>query len=112
MRGSLMKGSVLALVLAACLLPAGRAEAQGDGPHNLPLLPKGMNLFVAMPMGLSGVHAVPKTLHSHGLRAPRSTCPHWHARGSATRCPGSEKRASASHGAPSAKRLFSASGVT
>lgn len=54
MRGSLMKGSVLALVLAACLLPAGRAEAQGDGPHNLPLLPKGMNLFVAMPMGLSG----------------------------------------------------------
>jgi hypothetical protein len=33
---------------------AGTARAQGDGPHNLPLVPKDMNLFVAMPMGLSG----------------------------------------------------------
>ena len=39
-------------------------------------------------MGVSGVQAVPKTLHSHGLITPFSTSPHWHALGSATRTPG------------------------
>jgi len=38
-----------------------------------------------VPIGRSGVHAVPKTLHSHGLMTPLSTSPHWHAFGSATR---------------------------
>ena len=42
------------LAALACLALAGTARAQGDGPHNLPLVPKDMNLFVAMPMGLSG----------------------------------------------------------
>ena len=38
-----------------------------------------------VPMGVSGVHAVPNTLHSQGLMTPFSTSPHWHAFGSATR---------------------------
>jgi hypothetical protein len=42
------------LVLCLSVMTAGRAEAQGDGPHNLPLIPVGVNLLVAMPMGLSG----------------------------------------------------------
>ena len=41
-----------------------------------------------MPIGVSGVQAVPNTLHSHGLMTPFSTSPHWHAFGSATRTPG------------------------
>ena len=41
-----------------------------------------------VPIGRSGVHAVPNTLHSHGLIAPISTSPHWHAFGSSTRSPG------------------------
>ena len=47
---------VLSLALGAlcCLAPAGTARAQGDGPHNLPLVPKDMNLVVAMPIWLSG----------------------------------------------------------
>jgi hypothetical protein len=43
-----------ALVLAVAGLLSAPAEAQGDGPHNLPVIPVGMNLFVVMPMGLSG----------------------------------------------------------
>jgi len=44
------------LLVAAlgCLALAGTAHAQGDGPHNLPLIPKGTNIFAVMPMGLSG----------------------------------------------------------
>ncbi len=38
-----------------------------------------------VPIGRSGVQAVPKTLHSHGLITPLSTSPHWQAFGSATR---------------------------
>src|SRR3954471_21825062 len=49
-----------------------------------------------VPIGVSGVHAVPKTLHSHGLSTPLSTSPHWHAFGSATRPPGISKIRSAS----------------
>ncbi|MCW2890128.1 MAG: hypothetical protein JWL58_6990, partial [Streptosporangiaceae bacterium] len=41
-----------------------------------------------VPIGVSGVQAVPKTLHSHGFSTPLSTSPHWHAFGSATRTPG------------------------
>ncbi len=41
-----------------------------------------------VPIGRSGVQAVPKTLHSHGLITPFRTSPHWHAFGSATRTPG------------------------
>ena len=41
-----------------------------------------------VPIGVSGVQAVPNTLHSHGLMTPFSTSPHWHALGSATRTPG------------------------
>jgi hypothetical protein len=44
----------IALAALACLALAGTARAQGDGPHNLPLIPKDTNLFVVMPMGLSG----------------------------------------------------------
>ena len=52
-----------------------------------------------VPIGRSGVHAVPNTLHSHGLITPLSTSPHWHAFGSATRTPGTLKRTSASRSA-------------
>lgn len=44
----------IALAALGWLALSGTARAQGDGPHNLPLLPTGTNLFVAMPMGLSG----------------------------------------------------------
>ena len=44
-----------------------------------------------VPIGRSGVQAVPKTLHSHGRSTPRNTSPHWQAGGSATRAPGSSK---------------------
>jgi hypothetical protein len=43
-----------ALAMLASLALAGTARAQGDGPHNLPLIPKGTNLFVVLPLGLSG----------------------------------------------------------
>ena len=52
-----------------------------------------------VPIGRSGVQAVPNTLHSHGLITPLSTSPHWQALGSATRTPGVAKRASASKSA-------------
>ncbi len=57
-----------------------------------------------VPIGRSGVQAVPKTRHSHGLIAPISTSPHWQAFGSSTRLPGSSKRASASQSASSGLR--------
>jgi hypothetical protein len=44
----------IALLALACLALAGTARAQGDGPHNLPLIPKDTNLFVVLPLGLSG----------------------------------------------------------
>ena len=50
-----------------------------------------------VPIGRSGVQAVPNTLHSHGLMTPFSTSPHWQAFGSATRTPGMSKRSSASN---------------
>ena len=53
-------------ILAACLLAASTlsfAQApSGDTMH--------------VPIGVSGVHAVPKTLHSQGLSTPLSTSPH------------------------------------
>ena len=58
-----------------------------------------------VPIGVSGVQAVPNTLHSQGLMTPFSTSPHWQAFGSATRTPGTSKRSSASHGANSALSL-------
>ena len=42
------------LALCACLLPATRAQAQGDGPHNLPLIPIGTNIFTPQVLVLSG----------------------------------------------------------
>jgi hypothetical protein len=44
----------LALGALLCLAVAGPASAQGDGPHNLPLIPKDTNIFVAVPLWLSG----------------------------------------------------------
>ena len=58
-----------------------------------------------VPIGVSGVHAVPNTLHSHGLSTPLSTSPHWHALGSATRPPGISKIRSASKAAYSLRTL-------
>ena len=52
-----------------------------------------------VPIGRSGVQAVPNTLHSQGLITPLSTSPHWQAFGSATRTPGTLKRRSASRSA-------------
>ena len=52
-----------------------------------------------VPIGRSGVQAVPNTLHSNGLITPFSTSPHWHAFGSATRMPGTLQRRSASRSA-------------
>ena len=52
-----------------------------------------------VPIGRSGVQAVPNTLHSQGLITPLSTSPHWQAFGSATRTPGTLKRSSASRSA-------------
>jgi Putative MetA-pathway of phenol degradation len=46
--------SCAVLALCACLLPAARAEAQGDGPHNLPLIPIGTNIFTPQVLVLSG----------------------------------------------------------
>src|ERR1700683_3717369 len=54
-----------------------------------------------VPIGVSGVQAVPNTLHSHGLSTPLSTSPHWHAFGSATRTPGTLNSSSASQAANS-----------
>jgi hypothetical protein len=45
---------VLLVVMTVVSLLTVPAEAQGDGPHSLPLLPVGMNFFVALPLGLSG----------------------------------------------------------
>ena len=58
-----------------------------------------------VPIGRSGVHAVPNTLHSHGLMTPLSTSPHWHAFGSAMRTPGTAKRSSASSSAYASESL-------
>ncbi len=44
----------IALAALGCLALSGTARAQGDGPHNLPLIPKDTNLFVVLPLGLSG----------------------------------------------------------
>jgi len=44
----------IALAVVGCMALAGTARAQGDGPHQLPLAPKGMNIFVTVPLGLSG----------------------------------------------------------
>lgn len=49
--------SVLRWVLVAtcaCVLPASRAAAQGDGPHNLPLIPINTNIFTPQVLVLSG----------------------------------------------------------
>ena len=56
MRNVLSMTSVrrIALAVLACLALAGTARAQGDGPHSLPLIPKDTNLFVVLPLGLSG----------------------------------------------------------
>ena len=42
------------IVLCLLLLPAGRADAQGDGPHNLPLIPINTNIFTPQVLVLSG----------------------------------------------------------
>ena len=42
------------IVLCVSLLPAGRADAQGDGPHNLPLIPINTNIFTPQVLVLSG----------------------------------------------------------
>lgn len=42
------------MVALVCLLAAGRAEAQGDGPHNLPMIPTGTNIVAPAVMVLSG----------------------------------------------------------
>ena len=50
-------GSVVRwMVLLACavVLPASRAQAQGDGPHNLPLIPIDTNIFTPQVLVLSG----------------------------------------------------------
>ena len=52
-----------------------------------------------VPIGRSGVHAVPKTLHSNGLITPLRTSPHWQAFGSAMRTLGMAYRRSASRSA-------------
>ena len=49
------------------------------------------------PIGVSGVQAVPKTLHSQGFLTPLSISPHWQAFGSATRSPGTANFSSASN---------------
>ena len=59
-QANLMKPAMTrsALVLVGVLAVAGLlpppAAAQGDGPHNLPMLPVGMNLVVPMTLVLSG----------------------------------------------------------
>ena len=42
------------IVVLLCVLAAGRAEAQGEGPRNLPLIPVGTNVFVPGTLVLSG----------------------------------------------------------
>ena len=37
-----------------CPAPARHGEAQGDGPHNLPLIPIGTNIFTPQVLVLSG----------------------------------------------------------
>src|SRR5262249_32812254 len=49
------------------------------------------------PIGVSGVQAVPKTLHSQGFFTPFKISPHWQAFGSATRRPGTANFNSASN---------------
>ena len=56
-----------------------------------------------VPIGVSGVHAVPNTLHSQGFSTPLSTSPHWQALGSATRTPGTSNSSSASNAAYSGR---------
>ena len=63
-----------------------------------------------VPIGVSGVQAVPNTLHSHGLITPLSTSPHWHALGSATRTFGKAWCSSASKSANSGRSLQGALG--
>ena len=58
-----------------------------------------------VPIGVSGVHAVPNTLHSQGFSTPLSTSPHWQAFGSATRTPGTWNSNSASMAAYSWRTL-------
>ena len=58
-----------------------------------------------VPIGVSGVQAVPKTLHSQGLMTPFRTSPHWQALGSATRMPGILKISSASNFAYASRTL-------
>ncbi len=62
-----------------------------------------------VPMGVSGVQAVPNTLHSQGLMTPLSTSPHWQALGSATRTPGTENL---QLGVPVGELVAAASGRT
>ena len=47
-----LRWAVLALCL--CVAPVTRAAAQGDGPHNLPLIPIGTNIFTPQVLVLSG----------------------------------------------------------
>lgn len=42
------------VLLALVLFLPGRAEAQGDGPHNLPLIPIDTNIFAGIGLCLSG----------------------------------------------------------
>ena len=42
------------VVLCLTVLPAARAAAQGDGPHNLPLVPINTNIFTPQVLVLSG----------------------------------------------------------
>src|ERR1044072_4379741 len=51
------------------------------------------------PIGVSGVQAVPKTLHSHGFFTPFKISPHWQAFGSATLKPATGNFSSASKAA-------------
>ena len=51
------------------------------------------------PIGVSGVHAVPNTLHSQGFFTPFKISPHWQAFGSAMRNPGTLNFSSASNAA-------------
>ena len=56
-----------------------------------------------VPIGVSGVQAVPNTRHSHGLMRPVNTDPHSQATGSGMSAPGTVKRFSASHRAYSSE---------
>lgn len=52
--GSRTFARAAATACAALILAAGPAQAQGDGPHSLPLVPKGMDILVPMFLTLSG----------------------------------------------------------